>query len=202
MCLDDASGMPPPPPPPGDGAAPPAGDSGTSPRAPPPPGDGALAAPPGAFDITTLPKRLDARFEALDGDASLRPTRVEPQTPWALTSQASLLSKPTTKQLDVDELAAEKKQAFDLLDALTRSGALPLEATALHVFVAATHAFDHPIAHTVCVDNIDPIVKVERSSLIIASTLYDESPLALVEPPTRPRLEKTHAAILFAAAPH
>ena len=58
---------------------------------------------------------------------------------------------------------------------------MPLASADLHVMVAATHAFDHSVAHTVVVDNVDPILKSERASLLVAAVLYGEDPAALVD---------------------
>ena len=66
----------------------------------------------------------------------------------------------------------EKAKAFDLIDALTRSGALAFDAASLHVVVAATHRFDASIMDTVIKENVNPIERLERSSLIIASTIH------------------------------
>ena len=59
------------------------------------------------------------------------------------------LSKPETQTIGPPEQTVERNAAFDLLDALTRSGALPVEACSLHVGVAATHGFDRTLADTV-----------------------------------------------------
>jgi hypothetical protein len=48
---------------------------------------------------------------------------------------------------------AMKAKAFDLLDALTRSGALLLKDTSLHVLVATTHRFDQSLVDTVSLSN-------------------------------------------------
>ena len=111
-------------------------------------------------------------------------------------SQKGLLSAPKQTTYDADRLATEKRKAFELLDALTRSGAIPLLSTQLHVVVAATHAFDHDVAETVIRDNVNPILKAERSSLLVASTLFGAAPRTLVEPSRVPALAVHDAALL------
>ncbi len=44
-----------------------------------------------------------------------------------------LIGPNSPEDVDVDGLAQERTRAFDLLDALTRSGSLPIEHAALHV---------------------------------------------------------------------
>ena len=67
----------------------------------------------------------------------------------------------------------------------------------LHVVVAATHAFDHDVAETVIRDNVNPILKAERSSLLVASTLFGAAPRSLVEPARVPTLAEAHEAALL-----
>lgn len=147
--------------------------------------------------MTALPRRLDAAFDRLDGDACLRPTTIKSTTPWRVSSQKGLLSAAKQTTYDSDRLATEKRKAFELLDALTRSGAIPLLSTQLHVVVAATHAFDHDVAETVIRDNVNPILKAERSSLLVASTLFGAAPRTLVEPSRVPALATAHEAALL-----
>ena len=71
-------------------------------------------------------------------------------------------------------------QAFDLLDALTRSGVVSVDAAELHVVIAATHCFAKSVMQTVVQDNVNPIEKVERSALIVASTIQQRAPAELV----------------------
>ena len=104
-----------------------------------------------------IPKELDAKFETLDVDSALRPTvssapsshkmpgaYSESGSPlgfaqiiktgdrWTKKSQKSLLSKLASSALGSTEQKSEKDKAFDLLDALSRSGALPIECAELH----------------------------------------------------------------------
>ena len=90
---------------------------------------------------------------------------------------------------DVD-LKQEKDKAFDLLDALSRSGSLSIKSSELHVIVAVTHCFEKDIISTIIQDNINPIQKVESSTLLFASAIHgveardlikDESELSRLE---------------------
>jgi hypothetical protein len=142
-----------------------------------PPGSaaGSAAPPPGAGDpddYTKIPAELDKKFEALDEDGALRPTIINPGEQWTRSSQKGLLSAPTQTTLRAKEQKDEKNRAFDLLDALTKSGALPVDHATLHVVLAATHCFDRTLIDTVIQGNINPIEKVERSLLIVATTLH------------------------------
>ena len=75
----------------------------------------------------------------------------------------------------------ERNKAMDLLEALSRSGTLPLTDAQLHVFLCATHCFDKSLLETVIQDNVNPIDRVERSALIMAATLHDVPVLSLVK---------------------
>ena len=123
------------------------------------------------MDYTKYPNLLEEMYTKYDPAASLRPTIINPGSSWAKRYQAGLLSTPVTKTLGEDQQAQEKNAAFDLLDALTRSGALPVEHASLHVIIAATHCFDQSLMDTVVKRNVNPIERVERSTLIMAAAL-------------------------------
>jgi len=133
-------------------------------------------------DYTRVPKEMDEKFETMDTDGSLRPTIIKPAEQWTKKAQKALLASPHVESLGADEQKSAKDAAFDLLDALTKSGALPVEHASLHIVVAATHCFDKSVLETVVQDNVNPIDKVERSTLIIASTVHQQPVEAIIAP--------------------
>ncbi len=145
------------------------------------------------MDYTRIPAVLDRRFEEIDEDAALRPTIINPGDTWQKTSQKGLLSEPITTTLRAKEQETEKNKAFDLLDALSRSGTLPIHQASLHVVLAATHCFDKTLMDTVIQGNVNPIEKVERSLMIVATTIHDRPAAELLAPDQRERF--------FAASP-
>jgi len=94
----------------------------------------------------------------------------------------------TEQSVDEAGQKTAKDEAFDLLDALTKSGALVLEHTALHIVIAATHCFDKTVTETVIQENANPVEKVERSSMIMASTIHQKPAAALAMSSQLPRL--------------
>ena len=126
-------------------------------------------------DVTKLPEILNEKFDELDRDDSLHATILKPGTNWTRKFQKGILGTPSSEDLNEDTQRIEQNRAFDLLDALSRSGGLTLHGS-LHVVVAATHCFDKTLINTVVQDNVNPIGKVERSALIVSSTIHEESP--------------------------
>lgn len=106
-------------------------------------------------DYTQIPRKLGARLEAVLGQnksSCVRPTiiKVRDSGWWKRAPAGFFLKKtPERMRLSSEELKCEKNAAFDLLDALTRGGALPVEDCALHVVIASTHCFDQALIETV-----------------------------------------------------
>jgi hypothetical protein len=150
-------------------------------------------------DLTQIPKLLDARFEELDEDSALRPTLIKTGVHWTKKTQKGLLSKLSSSSMSSAEQKTEKSQAFDLLDALSRSGALPIASAELHVMVAATHCFDKSLVETVIQDNVNPIEKLERSALIVACTIHAEPATGLLNDDQHSRVA-TYSPGLFEIA--
>jgi len=115
-------------------------------------------------------------LEALDEDAALRPTLISTGPVWTKRSQRSMLASPSTATLGSEDQSRLKDAAFDLLDALSRSGALSLDAAELHMVLAATHVFDKNLVDTVVQQNVNPIEKVERSAMMVAAVVHDSRP--------------------------
>jgi len=125
----------------------------------------------GQLDYSKLPVELDRRLAELDTDAAMRPTKLTVADRWDKKAQKGLLARPANDVLHKAEQDTEKQRAFDLLDALSRAGSLPIDAASLHVIIAATHCFDESLINTLVVRNVNPIEKLERSALIVAETV-------------------------------
>jgi len=132
-------------------------------------------------DYTQIPFLLDDKFAALDVDHSLRPTIIKPDTNWVLKSRKNLLVEQKTSVLSAPELRVKTNQAFDLIDALSRSGNMVFEDAQFHVLIASTHRFDKSVVNTIIQDNVNPIEKVERSMLIVATTIHATTSEVLVK---------------------
>eukprot|EP00012_Vannella_robusta_P013716 CAMPEP_0206209744 /NCGR_PEP_ID=MMETSP0166-20121206/17093_1 /ASSEMBLY_ACC=CAM_ASM_000260 /TAXON_ID=95228 /ORGANISM="Vannella robusta, Strain DIVA3 518/3/11/1/6" /LENGTH=500 /DNA_ID=CAMNT_0053631203 /DNA_START=92 /DNA_END=1594 /DNA_ORIENTATION=+ len=131
------------------------------------------------IDVTKLPTILDQKFEKYDEDSALHSTIIKPESTWNKKFLKALLAKPSETTLSPDDLKKEKNKTFDLLDALTRSGGLEIDEASLHVVLAS---IDQTLMDTIIKDNINPIEKIERSTLIVASTIQQVPPAQLLTP--------------------
>jgi hypothetical protein len=152
------------------------------------PGRGGPASPSSApassaegEDFTLIPKVLDAKLERFDTDGALRSTIIKAGTAWTLSRQDNLLTPPRTSTISGRAVESEKAKAFDLLDAISRSGSLPIPSSELHVVVAVSHCFENDVMGSIVQDNVNPIDKVEKSSLLLASVVHGgRAPMSLV----------------------
>lgn len=137
-----------------------------------------LSTPTGStsLDFTQIPRQLDKRFEQFDIESALKSTKIKTSSSWKRkSSKNSLLLSPESEILTLDEQNTEKTKALDLLDALSRCGSLPIASADLHVVLATTHCFDKSLISTIIEDNINPMEKIEKSLLIIGSTIFGTS---------------------------
>ena len=140
------------------------------------------------MDYTELPALLDKSFDTFDKFNALRATTISAGQTWSKTAQRGLLSKPETTTLSQDQQRSERNRAFDLLDALSKSGGLTLKGCTLHIVLAATHCFDLHLLNTIVQDNINPIDRVEASGLIMVSTIFRKPASELVQPAHQQRI--------------
>jgi len=142
-------------------------------------------------DYTQIPTLLDSRYSELDEDNAVRPTIINIGEAWNKSSQIALiLPNPRKSVLLADEQTVEKNKAFDLIDALSRSGGLPFDDASLHVVIAATHSFQQTLINTVIQENKNPIEKMERTSLIVATTIHEKPVAELVHAEELPRVQE------------
>jgi len=152
-------------------------------------------------DFTLIPKVLDSAVEKCEQASALRSTTIKTSSGWVRNRQYNLLSSPKKQTLGADKIKAEKNKAFDLLDALSRSGSLPIAYSELHVVVAVTHCFDKDVMSTVVCDNINPIEKLEGSTLLLASAVHGHPARDLIKDASQlQRLEGALPLLLNQAA--
>ena len=133
-------------------------------------------------DFTAIPKKLDKLYEENDTDDALRATTIKVGECWKKKSQTNLLSAMSESTINgQEEKNAVKAKAFDLLDALSRSGALPIASSELHVIVCSTYGFDRSVVETVVRDNMNPIEKVEAAFLLLNSVIRNIEPKLLLK---------------------
>ena len=150
-----------------------------------------------AFDFTAVPGRLDEMCLSLDSAGDLRPTIISVAQSWTLTGQETVLAQPQTKALGVAEQKAARDVAFDLIDSLSRSGTLAFDEGSLHVVVGCSHQFDKSITDTVVQDNVNPIQKVERSYLIVASAIHELPTGAMLKKDVVQRVTHDHPVLFL-----
>eukprot|EP00667_Euglena_gracilis_P001730 EG_transcript_1730 len=201
IVLADGVGPATPPPAVGSPEAAAGPSAGEAPSSVPPAGDDAPTSPPdagpaGPGEYTQLPVAMEARLADLDVDHAVRPTTVTPGSPWQFTGQHWARAAATARPIPAEEQPALTAKAMDLLDALSRCGALPLGDAQLHVFLAVTHCFDKTLLEVVVQDSVNPIAAVERTGLIVASVVHATAPATLLHPTHVPRLTE-QAAHLF-----
>lgn len=134
-------------------------------------------------DVTLIPKILDLALEQHDSEGNLRSAILRVDVPWTLHRQDSLLSPLSVSTLDGQsgQISVEKKRALDLLDAISRSGTLPIDSAELHVIVGVAHCFEGSLLDSVIRDNINPIEKIEKSLVLLAKHIHRQDGTSLFD---------------------
>jgi len=147
-------------------------------------------------DFTMIPKLLDSKLEKYDSDGALRSTIIKAGKIWQRKRQENLLTPLHTNILDEKAMNEEKKNALDLLDAISRSGSLSLASSELHVIIGVTHWFDKSVIGTLVQDNVNPVKKVERSLLLLGSTIFGVPCNSLIQEGLRPHLLESFPSLM------
>jgi hypothetical protein len=136
------------------------------------PADTADIGPVGVADVVALPDTLQAVMGALPREVQARPVVLKLAPTWSRTRREGLLASPTTASLDTDDQRTLRGEAFDLLDALTRSGALVYEDVDVHVVVEVSSSFTRSVVATVIEENVNVLDRVEQLGLTVVSALH------------------------------
>jgi hypothetical protein len=130
----------------------------------------------GISDFSAIPKALDSAFEKYTDQekygGTLRNVTLKTSSTWTKKTKPNILRPVETQVIGSDLQKVERDRAYDLLDALSKSGALEIQTGELHMVVASCHSFEKSLVNTIIQDNINPIEKIERSNLIAASIIH------------------------------
>jgi hypothetical protein len=121
-------------------------------------------------EIASVTRKLNVKLAALQSK-QLQQVRIETGQVWS--KRNTLLLKGPAEELDKAERAVNRKNAMDLLDALSRSGSLPLQFAELHAMVGVSHCFSQSLIDTLVKSNIDPIKQVSDSMALLASIIHN-----------------------------
>ncbi|KAJ9443073.1 hypothetical protein DIPPA_19041 [Diplonema papillatum] len=146
--------------------------------------DSCSAKPPSAvFDLPSVPRLLEEATDALGPTVNVRPVIVKVGTSWRASElEATTLPGSTRRpgqpdpgfRKKADWQRAEKNKAFDLIDAVTRSGSAQLKKGTMHVFVGGAHCFDTSVVDAVVVHNVDPIERIDAACIATVAALHDQ----------------------------
>mmetsp|Transcript_652 Transcript_652/g.1139 ORF Transcript_652/g.1139 Transcript_652/m.1139 type:complete len:988 (+) Transcript_652:115-3078(+) len=149
-----------------------------------------------ALDFSAIPKILDKSIEQFDKESALRSTVIKTAKTWRRKRQENLLKKPSEATLSGGDVRSETNNAFDLLDALSRSGSLSIPYSELHVVLCVSHCFQKSVTDTLIQDNVNPIERLELSTLLLGSVIHGAKPYQLVTAGSdRQRIESTFPAL-------
>lgn len=133
-------------------------------------GDDKVAQEGSVVDVMNLPILLDQR---LGEESAIRPVIFQISEQWDKHHYASLVSaSATVKRVGKQEQQKELSTVLALLDALTRAGALTIDHSQLHILQGGMNCFDQSLLDTVIKKNINPIERMERAYVVMASILH------------------------------
>jgi hypothetical protein len=145
---------------------------------------------------TDFPRAIEKRFEVYQTDVPTRPTIIKLGSVFTHKKTVGLISAPVTDTLGESEQKTQLAKALDLIDALTKSGDLPLSDCQVHIINASTQYFEDTLMDTLIKKNRNPIEPLERSTMILASFLHSAGVSELVNDEEKERLLKYSPALV------
>jgi hypothetical protein len=135
-----------------------------------------------SIDLSSLPHRLQNHFDQHGLSNVIRPGIIRVGSVWERYHQDTSFSptRPFSLFHQRDQ-QSEKQHAYDLLDALTRSGGLSIEGAMVHVVLTSAHHFDQSLLETVIQKNENPLVRLEESLLVMGSVIQERAIDELLE---------------------
>ena len=145
------------------------------------------------IDYTKIPSLIENVFHRYDSSGSVRPTIISIGKVWKKETRESIIAPFVTKFLENDEQLKAKNEAFLLLDCLTKSGSICVQHCQLHIVVSSTHCYNKTLMNSVIQQNINPIEEVERSHVILASIIHQETGWNLIHESERERISQRYS---------
>ena len=128
------------------------------------------------WDFSRIPSTLEQKFSSTTETAvALRPLTLKTGDSWSKLKYSSLLdSQGKMISLSGPSLKSEKEAAFNLLDALTKSGTVPLKEASVAIIFGFSHSWAESILRTVAKRNRNPLEIATNTAIELARTLHED----------------------------
>ena len=120
-------------------------------------------------DFTAIPLKLENKLGAISNEIELAPTIIKIGDVWERRQSTLVGAKDVLQTLSTKDQKQESKRAMDLLDALSRSGAISLQNVSLHVLIPTTQCFGKALMSSLVQDNMDILGVIDTASTIVDS---------------------------------
>lgn len=128
------------------------------------------------MDFTQLPALLENGALETPG-VELRPAVIHVGKTW----RRATADPSSPQELGPVEQRLEKQKCFDLLDALTKSGAVAIHDCSLHIVLASSVCFEKTLIDSLIVDNVEPISAMDSAHLLFAQTIHGKPASELIQ---------------------
>lgn len=127
-------------------------------------------------NFSEIPRQLDQLLQSYGNcNHTLRSVTHATVDQWELKRQENLPTKLQAFNIEASGVKGETNKALYLLEVLSSSGSLPIVSGELHIIVSVCHSFEKNVMDTIIINNVNPIEKVDFSSLLVASCIHEES---------------------------